>query len=129
MNRVEFDCWWADMTQRFPSVSAWLVRCFPDASAQRGLLRTWLDALADCELEDCLDVNRLMQAGHMEWPDGYAAEERLPQHVRRLARQRMRDRSPQAEVDYERPRNDTDFPAGKLLKRWIALQESGIPRE
>lgn len=131
MNRTEFDRWWADLLLRWPSVSVWLAKSFPDATQQAALLRTWRDVLKDVAIADCLEVNQKMQSGDLGWVGEYDADkERLPQHVRRLARQLTFERDGyREEAEPSRPRQPTDFPAGKILRKILALVETGTPRD
>lgn len=132
MKTAEFDRWWKDLAMRFPSVDAWLVRVHPSTASQRQLLRSWYGVLEDVTLADAMDVTLAMQAGDLEWPGGgegsYGFEERLPQHVRRLARQMAWERDRTAAVDSgPQDYRPTDFPAGKILRRLLELTDKGMP--
>ena len=131
MTLSEFDQWTADINRRFPSVSAWAAKCFPSVADRAAFQRTWFDVLREVAIADALEVNRLMQAGDIPWVGEYDSDkERLPQHIRRLTRNIAAERNQTpAGGEYERPRSDTDFPAGKLLRRWSELQALGTPRE
>lgn len=132
MTTAEFNRWWEDVCLRWPSVSTWLAKCFPDGSRQQALLRTWRDVLASVTLDDCLEVNRQMQAGELAWVGEYDADkERLPQHVRRLARQLAWEREGRREPAEQMMTGNkgSSFPAGKLLMRWQELQAAGFTRE
>lgn len=132
MTPNEFDRWWSDSQMRWPSLSAWLGKCFSEQPRQVEFLRSWRAVVADVALADALEVNRLMQAGDLPWVGEYDSDkERLPQHVRKLARQLAYDRTGRhAEPEFDRkPGKETDFPAGKILRRWADLQKAGVPRE
>lgn len=125
MTQADFDRWWSDLTLRFPSVEGWLMRHAQDAIAQRALLRTWFGVLRDTNTADALDVNQRMQSGDLPFVENFQ-EERLPQHVRRLARQHAfenRATIQEPQPDY-RPGS---FPAGKILRRMIELADKGVP--
>ena len=133
MTPREFDLWWADATTRWPSLQSWLTKCFPASPQQVAFLRTWREVLADVGLADCLDVNRQMQSGALERVGEHDTDrerERLPQHVRRLAKQLARDRNPQRQGDLS-PLGPigSGFPAPKILRRMWELQERGMSRE
>lgn len=131
MIKAEFNTWWTDVLLRFPSVDAWLVRAHDVESNRDALLVTWAGVLSDVQLIDALEVNRLMQLGDLPWVGEYDHEkEKLPQHVRRLARGLVANRQPRAdEPEYKRPSKETDFPAGKLLARFLDLKERGTPHD
>lgn len=136
MTQPEFNQWWQDHTTRFPSTAAWFARLqavdsnVTQAEHQRRVLRTWYDVLRDVPLADALDVNARMQRGELEAIGGFDSEkEKTPNVVRRSARdlafareERMKHRQGES---YERV-HDT-FPAGKLLRRIIELQDKGVP--
>lgn len=135
MTQTEFDRWWADVVLRFPSIDAWLVKVTSqDAvsadSSQRAVLRTWFDVLGDVNLTDALEVNRQMQSGELEWVGDYDGnKERLPQHVRRLARQMSWERHARPTEETRRDLTPTSFPAGKILRRMSELAANGVERD
>lgn len=126
MTRSDFDRWWADLISRFPNVDAWLMRVAPETTAQRTMLRTWADVLADVPLTDALEVNRQMQSGDAEYVADFH-EQDLPKHVRRLARQLSWDRRKRTDDDCELDRRPSEFPAGKILRHIIEARDRGVP--
>lgn len=135
MTQPEFDLWWGDLALRFPSVEAWLVKATtddekPDELRQRMMLKTWFGVMRETAAEDAMEVNRLMQSGELPFVGDFK-QEQIPQHVRRLARQLAWDNNggSREEPDYEHPQRDTDFPAGKILRRWWELERLGTPRD
>jgi hypothetical protein len=130
MTSKEFAQWWGDLTIRWPSVTAWLAKSFPDESQQRALLRTWSECMNDVSLESCLEINRQMQTGDLAWVGEYDSDkERLPQHVRRLARQHAWDRRSKPQEPTPDRINPTSFPAAKILLRIRELTDAGTPRD
>src|SRR5690242_16659049 len=94
MTIEEFDRWWKDAKLCWPSLATWLAKAFPDQSQQSELLRKWFRAIDDVTLQDALEVNRLMQSGELPWVGEYDSDkERLPRHVRGLAKQLAADRT------------------------------------
>ena len=129
MTTAEFDRWLDDLEIRFPSVAAWFTKVAPDADSRRRMLRSWCTVMADARSTDCLAVNEHMQAGDMPWVGEYDSDkERLPQHVRRLAKQLAFD-TDQPASEYEPPPRPTDFPAGKILVRMQKLVRDGATYE
>lgn len=128
MSRTEFDSWFADLTLRFPSVSAWLAKVSPTPERQRATLVAWLGVMADVDAVSAAEVNRKMHAGDMPFVGDYDADkERLPQHVRRLARQlAAKSKATRHASEPERDAKQGSFPAGKLLARVIELVEAGV---
>jgi hypothetical protein len=127
MTTAEFDRWWSDLIVRFPSVETWLVKSAHDENSQRQVLRNWCSVFHDVPVIEAVEVNRQMQAGDLPWVGEYDGDkERLPQHVRRLAKQL-------AWEGREKPKNDpsaelkpTSFPAGKILRRMLELTDKGM---
>ena len=129
MTSREFEHWWADISRRYPSLPAWLAKCFQDANDQREFLRTWVVVLGDVELADALEVNRLMQAGDLAWVGDYDADkERLPQHVRKHARRMAAERTPR-NIEPSAALSPSSFPAGKILRRIIEMTDRGVDRD
>lgn len=135
MTQKEFNQWWSDLTTRFPSIAGWFTRLQPvdgvsQPEHQKRVLRTWYDVLQDVLLADALEVSQRMQRGDLEQIGGFDSDkERTPNIIRHHARaisfereERVRRRSGE---NFERV-HDT-FPAGKLLRRIIQLQEKGVP--
>jgi hypothetical protein len=127
MTSSEFSKWWADLTTRFPNMSAWLKRCFAGEQEQREFLRTWVSVMADVNLADALDVNRQMQAGDLPFVGDFH-EQDIPAHVRRLARKAAWESRPRTneQVEHGKP---SSFPAGKILRRMAELARLGFNRE
>ena len=129
MNAPEFTRWWTDAKTCFPSLDAWVCKCFQDENRQREFLRKWSGVLSDVQLTDALEVNRQMQTGDLPWVGEYDHDkERLPQHVRRLAMQMSWDRR-ERPADDPKDLNPTSFPAGKIMRRIIDLTDKGVPPE
>lgn len=134
MNGQDFNRWWSDVKLCFPSIAQWIARTFPDVQTQTALLRKWAGVLADVSIDNALEVNRAMLSGDLEFfGSGKEREvfdsdrERLPQHVRKLARQmafERRERTPE-QFD-EKP---SSFPAGKILRRMAEMREAGFTRD
>lgn len=129
MTPKDFETWWDDLTFRFPTVEAWLVRVHAEAADQKRYLRQWQSVLADVDFHDAMDVNRLMQTGDVPWIADFQ-EQLLPQHVRRQAKILAARRTPLPDqpvdgfdASGQRP---SSFPAGKILLRIWQLQRAGL---
>lgn len=131
MKATEFDNWYDDLCTRFPSVDAWLGKVATSPEAKRRTLRTWCVAMDDVMLADAVEVNTRMQCGDAELFGKYEHDpEKIPQHVRRLAKKLAWDRDGTPEPqEHVRPTRETDFPAGKILRRWAELERNGTPRD
>lgn len=137
MTQPEFNSWWRDLTTRFPSMASWFTRLQPVAGGsqvehQRRLLQTWFDVLKDVPLADAMEVNAQMQRGDLEAIGGFDSEkEQTPNVVRRRARQLAYDREQRLRRPAEQygERKYDNFPAGKILRRIIALQDKGVSPE
>ncbi len=128
MNSTEFNRWWTDAKTCWPSLGAWLVKHFDNEISEREFLRKWAGVLADVQLADAIEVNRLMQSGDLPFVGEYEGDkERLPQHVRRLARKMSWERANDGNPEPAPELKPTSFPAGKILKRILALTDSGVP--
>ena len=126
----EFNRWWTDAKLCFPSLQAWLAKAIPDTNQQAAFLRKWRDVLSDVRLDHALEVNRLMQSGDLPLVGEYDGDkEKLPQHVRRLARQIAWDRREKPAEEFSGRLNPTSFPAGKILKRILELTDRGTPAD
>lgn len=129
MNATEFNLWFADAKTCWPSLALWITKCFPDANSQREFLRKWSGVMSDVRIDMALEVNRLVQSGDLPFVGEYEGDkERLPQHVRRLARQLAFEKR---ETYSEEPTDvkPSSFPAGKILRRLIELIDGGMSRE
>lgn len=128
MTSSEFSQWWADASTRWPSLLVWLKKHFEHEADQKQMLRTWVGVLSDVTIDHALEVNRLMHAGDLPFVGDYDGDkERLPQHVRRLARQMAFERRERvAEPVDSKP---SSFPAGKILRRVAEMIEAGITRD
>lgn len=126
MTSSDFERWWADLILRFPSVETWLTKVAPFEDDQTALLRSWAIVLGDVDKGSALAVNLQMQSGDLPWVGEYDGDkERLPQHVRRLAKQlAYNEKEPEPVVEYQRP---STFPAGKILRRLMELTDNGMP--
>lgn len=130
MTPTDFNNWWADCKLRWPSLDTWLCKCFADTHRQTEFLRNWRSVLLDVNLADAMEVNRLMQVGDLAWVGEYDADkERLPQHVRRLARTLRAERQPRQQPEPLPELKPSAFPAGKILRRMLELVDSGLPRD
>lgn len=129
MTSAEFNTWLDDLEMRFPSVTNWLHKVAEDVQQRLKVLRSWQIVLGDVTLANCLAINLSMQAGDLPWVGEYDGDkERLPQHVRRLAKQlAYSERPTQSEPD--RDYRPSDFPAGKMLRRLQELVASGTPHD
>jgi len=129
MNSTEFNRWWTDAKTCWPSLDAWIVKHFADAGREVDCLRKWSGVLSDVSLDHALEVNRLMHAGDLPFVGEYDGDkERLPQHVRRLARQlafERRERVAEQPTDVK----PSSFPAGKILRRMAEMAAHGIARD
>jgi len=128
MNSLDFNRWWSDAKLCFPSLSTWMAKVFPAPTDQTSLLRKWAGVLSDVSIEHALEVNQAMLAGNAAFVGDYDGDkERLPQHVRRLARQMAFERRERvAEPVDTKP---SSFPAGKILRRVAEMIEAGITRD
>lgn len=82
MTADEFNLWIVDLGKKFPAVGSW-IRNLPHAE---DLLADWCDAMAECDLEDCLEVNRRFLTGDDDGPGKFPSDwETLPATIRRLA--------------------------------------------
>lgn len=129
MTPDEFNRWWSDAKMRWPSLESWLAKNFATQDRQVEFLKTWRAVLVDVSFADASEVNRKMQAGDLPWVGEYDSDkERLPQHVRRLAKQlafESRDKDQHREPD----RKPSTFPAGKILRRILELRDAGTSPE
>jgi hypothetical protein len=131
MTIEEFDRWWKDAKLCWPSLATWLHKAFPDQSQQSELLRKWFRAIDDVTLLDALEVNRQMQSGEMPWVGEYDSDkERLPRHVRGLAKQLAADRRPTENREQFAPTTHKagGFPGAAIIRRMETLLKAGTPR-
>ncbi len=127
MNATEFNRWWTDAKTCWPSLDAWIVKHF-DAGREADCLRKWAGVLSDVKLDNALEVNRLMQSGDLPFVGEYDGDkERLPQHVRRLAKQLSFERRERVQEPVDS--KPSSFPAGKILRRIAEMSRAGISRD
>jgi hypothetical protein len=131
MTTAEFDRWFEDVLLRFPSVDSWFEKHFQDTAEKRRTLRNWCVALDDVQIADVMEVNSLMQAGDLPWVGEYDSDkERLPRHVRGLAKQLAADRRPTENREQFAPTTHKagGFPGAAIIRRMEVLLKAGTPR-
>jgi len=129
MTQQEFAGWWANLKTRFPSVRAWIAKHAPNPDSQQAMLKTWREVMADAPHAEAMLVLSRMQAGDLPWLAEFEPIDRLPQHVRRLARQMAWEAIHGKDEPTEAPPRPSDFPAGKILVRIQQLVADGVSYE
>lgn len=130
MTSAEFNLWLDDLEVRFPSVSGWFVKVAPEEANRLKVLRSWQVVMGDVVCSFAMMVNLKMQAGDLPgWGEYDSDKERLPQHVRRLARQLAWEAIHGRDEPAEQPPRPSDFPGGKILVRMQQLVNEGMTKE
>ena len=122
MTSDQFNTWTADLCRKFPAISKWLETV--DAS---GLLSEWAEVMERTPFVEAMTANKRMLAGDEgDLPGSFPSDwQALPGQVRRIAA-RLAPTPAKALPDDYKP---STFPAGRILKRWLELEASGIDRE
>lgn len=132
MTKDEFRQWWRDFAGRFPSINEWLVKLGTDVAQSQ--LEAWLEALANTDLRDALEVSREMSLGKCEPIGSFSSErERTGVYIARAA-QRLRERREQssnrsdAGASWRPARRETAAPRDRfrdIVTRMVRLIDGG----
>jgi hypothetical protein len=125
MTSSDFESWWVDLKTRFPSVKRFISQVAPQKDEQQAMLKTWRGVLSDVSLADALAVTAKMQDGTLAWLEEGTSIDKLPAHVRRLAKREAYEARPRA------PELPDDFkPAPSafagIIRRVIELRDGGL---
>jgi hypothetical protein len=128
MTNAEFATWWTDLKTRLPSVKRFISSVTASEDEAKAMLATWRGVLADVSLSDALAVTAKMQDGTLAWLEEGTSIDKLPAHVRRLAKREAYEARPRQPEPLEDFKPAPSAFAG-LIRRVIELRESGLPSE
>lgn len=138
MNRDEFNKWWRDYAERFPSTAKWIKSL--DEAGTRAMLLNWSAVLTPVELADALQINASMAAGELEPVGTYDSDrERTAATVRRAALHRSRSlatakafgssTAEERPMRSQRPRGGDCKPLSALVGEYARLLASGRTKD
>jgi hypothetical protein len=125
MTNAEFATWWTDLKTRLPSVKRFISSVTASEDEAKAMLATWRGVLADVSLADALAVTAKMQDGTLAWLEEGTSIDKLPAHVRRLAKREAYEARPRQPEPLEDFKPAPSAFAG-LIRRVIELRDSGL---